>query len=443
MKKIKNKIGFKLFYNDKFVIFFSVLVAFIAWVMVASSSEESTVFTVTDIPLSLPPLSNELQYFGGEDITAEVKISGNALIVPNVSKNDIVITTEDTAGITKPGIYSVNLIPKKKGVKSDYTFASTVSPSSVEIFVDFQREKTMVIDDMTDIRPASGYSIYTKVLSIQNVKLSGPASIVDSVEKVEARFDKNQALSESQTVRANLVFLNAAGESVTSEFLKSDITYVDIPVTVVRMSQAKIEPVVTDVPDHLGDSYKSYMTVTPSSATVGLSANSAAGVLELAEIDFSTVSKANNTFKRDILFPADWKNLDNTDEATVTFNLDDMEEYTFRVTEFVFQGLDNVKQAKVAGGGLEVTLIGPRATIEALRQRREAAAKLPLSNMPTPFTAIVAVTASRDSLYADNCSVSFNMKKDYNDCWVEGTHLVNVQITEKKTAQTEASAAQS
>ena len=87
MKKIKNKIGFKLFYNDKFVMFFSVLVAFIAWICVASTTQESSIFTVTDIPINLPELTDGLRYFNGNDIKAEVKISGNALVVTGVTKD--------------------------------------------------------------------------------------------------------------------------------------------------------------------------------------------------------------------------------------------------------------------------------------------------------------------------------------------------------------------
>ena len=54
MNKLKNKLSFKLFYNDKFVMFFSIFVAFISWIYVASTTQESSIFTVTDISISSP-----------------------------------------------------------------------------------------------------------------------------------------------------------------------------------------------------------------------------------------------------------------------------------------------------------------------------------------------------------------------------------------------------
>ena len=111
MKGIKTKFSFsKLFYNDKFVMVFSILVAFIIWFMVSTTTQETTVFTVTDIPITLPELGNDLQFFNTENMTAEVKISGNAIVVAGVTSSDVYITASDTSEVTSPGKYKLNLV---------------------------------------------------------------------------------------------------------------------------------------------------------------------------------------------------------------------------------------------------------------------------------------------------------------------------------------------
>ena len=88
-KKIsKFRLG-KLFYNDKFVMCFSILMAFIFWLYVSSTTQEASVFTVTDIPITLPELTHELKYFNADGLKAEVRISGNALVVATVLNPDL------------------------------------------------------------------------------------------------------------------------------------------------------------------------------------------------------------------------------------------------------------------------------------------------------------------------------------------------------------------
>ena len=183
MKGIKTKFSFsKLFYNDKFVMVFSILVAFIIWFMVSTTTQETTVFTVTDIPITLPELGNDLQFFNTENMTAEVKISGNAIVVAGVTSSDVYITASDTSEVTSPGKYKLNLVPKKTGVKTDYSFESTVSPSTIEVYVDRYVEKEINITDKIVVDSvAEGKYASTTTLAQQTIKVTGAESFVNSI----------------------------------------------------------------------------------------------------------------------------------------------------------------------------------------------------------------------------------------------------------------------
>ena len=321
MKKIKNKLSFKLFYNDKFVMFFSVLVAFIAWIYVASNTQESSIFTVTDIPISLPELTEDLRYFNGQDMKAEVKISGNALVVANVTKDDIYITASDVSFIHAPGAYTIDLVSKKTGVKTDYSFESSVSPSSVNVFVDrYEEGKVIPITDKITVKSVdpSCYASQT-VLSRQTVRVSGAESIVNSIAEVDAEYTFQSTLSETTAVKAPLKFYDANGEVVNSKYITADITEVDASVPILNVKHLPIVPKIVNIPDNV-DFDESIVSVEPSTIELAVSKNDNVTSISTAPIDFSQVSMENNTFTVSLEISSAYRNINSVEKAEVKFN---------------------------------------------------------------------------------------------------------------------------
>ena len=89
-KKIKKITLGKLFYNNKFVMVFSVIMSFIVWIVVSSSKSESAPVSISDIPvdinLSESAVQDGLKIFSGQHVTAPVDISVNRLVVGQVTK---------------------------------------------------------------------------------------------------------------------------------------------------------------------------------------------------------------------------------------------------------------------------------------------------------------------------------------------------------------------
>ena len=68
----------KLFYNNKFVLVFSIIISFFLWIKFSTSSSEVSSKTISNIPITVA-LSEEshqdgLVVFGIDDVTAEVAI---------------------------------------------------------------------------------------------------------------------------------------------------------------------------------------------------------------------------------------------------------------------------------------------------------------------------------------------------------------------------------
>ena len=433
MRKIKDRISFKLFYNDKFVMFFSVLVAFISWIYVASTTQESSIFTVTDIPINLPELTNDMRYFNGNDIKAEVKISGNALVVTNVTKDDIYITAADVSFITSPGEYTIDLVSRKIGVKTDYSFESSVSPSSIKVFVDrYEEGKVLPITDKISVSSVapSCYASQT-VLSRQSVKISGAESVVNSIAEVDAAYTFQSTLSETTVVKAPLKFYDAAGKEVSSRYITTDIKEVDATVPILDVSHVRIEPKIVNIPEGLNFD-TSLIEVVPSVVELAVPKNSNITSISTSPIDFSQVTLENNTFNVMLEIPAGCRDINSVEKAEVSFDMSQMaeKELTLSASNFVIRNQGTDQNAAVANQSLTVRIIGPKQRVNILT----AASVTALIDMSDKST----ITEG----YVER-PVSLTFKEPFTGCWLEGSYTVNVRLTPKKNTAAQSSAASS
>ncbi len=431
MKKIKNRLSFKLFYNDKFVMIFSVMVAFVAWFMVASTSTDAQSFKVSDIPISFPKLSGDLEYFGGTESKVEATISGNVLIASNVGKNDIEVVPSGTGFILSPGEYTLELSARKKSVKSDYSVTG-ISPSTVKVWVDSNVEKQMSITKRINVVTPDPYYVADMPLSIQHVTLSGPKTVLDKIVNVYAEYTADKPISETTTVQAVLRFRDSDDQEVTSEYLKTSLSSVTVPIYVKQKVTSLVSPNVVNVPETLGKNYQKYMVINPESIVVGVTDRSTVHPVSTESIDFSKVTKEKNSFTVPLVMESGWDNFNNQKEAVVSFDLSGLEEVTLRLNHFEFVDPSVSKGASVASDSIEVTIVGPKAKVEALK-------RMPSSSLPIRVMVDLSRKSADGSLV--KCPVSFAYLdaagNQYNECWIEGEHSVYVNLKDQTTVPVE------
>lgn len=419
MTKTKTKFSFgKLFYNDKFVMFFSVLVAFIMWILISTTSQETTIFTVTDIPVTLPELGNDLKFFNTDNLKAEVKISGNAIVVASVTNSDIYITASDTSKITEPGKYTVDLVPKKSGVKTDYTFESTVSPSKIEVYVDRYAEREISITDKIDVSSvdSSSYASST-ILSQQTVKVTGAESIVNSIAEVDAEYKFDTTLSKTNVVNAPLVFYDSGGKKINSDYIKSDISSVDATVPILKLKTVDIVPDIENMPSSLNFD-KSRIKVNPSTLNIAIPDDMTSTIesIKTAKIDFSKINLTNNKVTVALNIPSGCKNLNQISSAEVTFDMTDMVSKNLTIDKFTVINESSDRKATVSTKSLNVVLIGPKNQISSITAEN--------------LTAVIDMQQKNNFVGFVEMPVKININSKFSSCWVYGTYTADVNVTQ-------------
>ena len=422
MKGIKTKFSIsKLFYNDKFVMLFSVLVAFVIWVSISTTSQETTLYSVTDVPISLPELSNDLKFFNTEDLKADVKISGNAIVVAGISSSDIFITANDTSHITSPGTYKIALVPKKMGIITDYSFepsaSQAVSPSSIDVFVDRYAEKEITLTDRIDVSSlAKDVYASATIFSQPSVKVSGAESVINRISEAAAVYKFTDPISATSTVEANIVFYDSAGNEISKDYIETDITSVSATVPILKIKTVDIVPNIINAPDSFKLSTDD-VTIEPSTIQLAVP-DDAEDIYSIstAEIDLSKVDLNNNSFDVELVIPSGFRNLNQITTAKVTFEQSKLAAKKITLSSFTVVNEIADRKATVSTKSIDVTLIGDSEQIKSI-----TAANL---------TAVVDMSTKSTLAGFVEMPVTININSKFPFCWTYGSYQVDVNITD-------------
>lgn len=421
-EKIKKITLGKLFYNNKFVMVFSVIMSFIVWIVVSSSKSESVPVSISDIPvdinLSESAVQDGLKIFSGQDVTARVDISGNRLVVGQVTKNDIQISAPQAAStIMSPGNYTLELSAKKVGLLQDYQIVSAVKPSVVTVMVDRYREAEFNIEPEINFTPKSDYFVGNTILSSQKVKLSGPETEISKIKKVKVKADIPGEISSTATLKLPIIMYDAYDKPITSETISCSVDEVDASVPVLMKKKIEIIPQFDNVPAgiNLNKEYKDIVKLSPSTLEIAgpedivKSLNS----VKLDPTNFRDISLQSNSFNMPINLPQGCRSLNNEYSSEVSLNLSQFKEKSFNINQFSFRNVPAGKQASVYNGEINITVLGPSNKLNSLKT--------------SDISAEVVFSEDKEISNSMEMPVKITIK-NHNSLWVYGTYYVNVNL---------------
>ena len=158
MKKKKRSLN-KLFQNNKFLIILALVISTITWVYMSMGTTNDTTVTISNIPIQieLPDQldNNGLQVFRDAEQTATVTVTGSRAVLGSIGTKDITVTGA-TNGIDSAGTYQLSLSAVKANPSANFQIISTVTPSNVNVIVDYQREQVSRFRKMLFTRLPTG-----------------------------------------------------------------------------------------------------------------------------------------------------------------------------------------------------------------------------------------------------------------------------------------------
>lgn len=419
MKKKKFSLN-KLFQNNKFLIVLALVISSITWVYMSMGTTNDTSVTISNIPIQieLPDqlVNNGLQVFSDTEQTATVTVTGSRAVLGSISTKDITVTAA-TNGIDSAGTYQISLSAVKTNPSANFQIISTVTPSNVNVIVDYLRETSFPIQENVVYKVADGYYASTSLAS-KNITISGPQTEIAKIAKVSASAELDGTLDDSTSTTANIILYDKSGNKISTDLLKMEFDTVEASISVLPEKTVKVVPEFVNKPDGL-DLSDNMLSVEPSKILLAGPKNvlDSTDSVKLESIDFATLS--NKRYEYDaqgINIPTDCKNISNSTAAKLILDLSDLSKKTFTVDSFKVSGLSSKYKADVTQTNMSVTVIGSEKELKDLKS--------------SDIECVIDTSDQSGTVGSVQMPVTFKLKGT-STCWVSGSYKANITIGEK------------
>ena len=439
MKK-NNKTFEKLFYNNKFVVAFSLFLAIVFWATVKINYSDNMNKTISDVKISLDSsfaTENDFVAFVDSDkLMVDVEVSGKSYVINSKSFSKDNITVEASSGyIDSAGYKVINLSAKSS--EPDVSVVA-INPSTITVFYDRKTTQTFNVEaklnNKLDTLVEDGYSVGQPVASLSTVDVSGPASVVEKIKKVyfEATLDENNLpLEATREVTAQVSF--DLENSKGSQFLVCDSLSQEANTATITIPVSKVKTVPTTVKfinePKIFESNPPRVSIYPSEVEISYNPLDETDYdsFNVGTIDFKELTNGLNTFQ----FKPDDKSVVNVvdpsiTEFTVRVNLHSQSKTTIDATGaktvFLNQADGYNYSVNLDTSGLdEVRIIGPKSQIDEITPDM-LQIEINVSSLDLEKTGSQQVEISNISIQSD-----FG-----EGCWISGRYYAFVKVSKKQ-----------
>ena len=419
----------RLFSHNIVLLIISFLLAFIAWFIINANSQTETNVTISNIPVSITlsdtAAEKGFQIFNDTEYTASVEVSGNRVTVGSLTPSDILVTANQVSTIDHTGEYVLPLTAKKTGVKTNYTIVSSVSPSSVTVFVDKDKEKDLPIDK-SQMKVIIDEGYYSEVsMSYDTVHLEGAASKVDEIETVAIRDTITADGSSPMTLQESLVFLDKDGNAIDLHYVTADLKSVEVTVTSQPKMDVKLTLEILNAPKNAPK-----VTLTPSQVSVYgpesqiKSFNS--GQISIGTLDYKKLTNRNYNIPYTITLPKEFSDchvIEDEDSVVASVDLSSYAKTT--LTADIRARVDTSKYTAeiVSAQSVKLTVFGPEDLISEISD--------------DDLTVVADITKLSNQLDSEktvsiSVPLTVSFSSDYSACWTYETEPVTVNVSPKK-----------
>lgn len=409
-----------LFYNNRFVMVFSFIVACCLWAAIMSNNtDENQTWKIDNVPITVEystgAVESGLKVYNLSKSDVSVSIQGNSLTVRQVKAENLEVVATITENMKDATNNTVILSARKKnGVLADFSVAS-IEPGTITAEVDVAKEATLPIENEISVVVETDCYARQPTLSSETVVISGPQSIVNQIDKVVAKYEMAETLTETKEFSAPLVLYDDAGNVIENSYIQLSPSAVNVRVPVLWR---KTIPIVTEFRNKPTAFPDSLITATPVEIEVA-GAKESLGTLNnivLSPIDFSKVNLSNTVFTLEIGLEADFYNISNYETSLIKFDLQGYQERTVTIDTITVVNVKDDREVEVRNDSIDVQIIGPAGDV----------AKISQANL----YAQVNMSKRQDALGTQEVPLTVGIQGN-TSCWVSGSYTASVYISEK------------
>lgn len=349
----------------------SAVIAISLWVYVVTTVTPEDSQWIRNIPVTF---TNEDGLFSdrnltltkGRNATVDLKVYGKRQDLLKLNNSNITITA-DLSDVLGPGSWPLRYKVEMPETVSDNDISiESRSTYEIDVQVDLLSVKEVPVQAVFQGSVADGYVQDSIELEYDTLEISGPQDQVSKVDHAEVVLERTNL---SKTVSDSLAYtlVDADGGEVVSDEIHCNVDKIGVMMTV---SMVKELPLTVQFIDGGGATEEHVVSsIEPSTITVKGSAEDLEGLnsLNIGNIDLSTIpTNTSYTGSFSIVLPDNMTNLTGEEMATVTVELKNLKEKTFRVTNLELANTPSNLKATLGTVSLQIKLRGPSDVIDTI-----------------------------------------------------------------------------
>lgn len=228
--------------------FLAVIVSLGLWFVVNNINDPLETMPFNNIPVEI---LNEDQITNNGKVyeiidntgTVNVRVTGKRSVLRYITRENI-RAVADMEELTFMNTVGIEVSSTRNN--SELEFKTNID--SVKLSIEDMKRIQMIINTSTSGAPAEGYIVGSVTPSQNIVRLSGPESVIDQIDHVEAVASIDGYSSDINT-NVELKLYDAEGNDIKSNSIKMNISTVNVAVTILATKEVPLDFVITDEPE--------------------------------------------------------------------------------------------------------------------------------------------------------------------------------------------------
>lgn len=360
----------KFFENDKFLLFISLILAFVLWgyVILKVNNEHTT--TIRGVPINLQYRRSIYEAMGLDIIesditTVDVTVTGPRSVTGNLSADDVIIYPNIT-GVNGRGKYTFPLTAEKTSSVKTFTINS-ISSSDVTIRLDNLVTKEFPVGVNISSISVSGDCIADKPSpNPATVTISGPEYKVSSISRVEAQTTVEQTIGQTSIIPARLVLYDENDAEIDQNLLTISAENFDVTIPVMKEITLPVRVEYVNVPAGFDTSIlHQSLSITQIRLAVPAQTASALTEMVVGYIDLATL-ETDTPYSFNLQLPTGYRSMDQVSRVSATISGTNLVQKTMNVSEIKVINDPSGSIEVLTDAIKDVVVVGEKSAVEAL-----------------------------------------------------------------------------
>ncbi|MCI7691786.1 MAG: CdaR family protein [Oscillospiraceae bacterium] len=361
-------------------------------------------------------IRNNLQIVNDVNQTVNIKIQGKRYDISRLDTQDFYASV-DLSEVTSAGKYNVALEVFAK-TNEDYTLLE-VEPKTLSLEIDKIITKEFPITGTApDISLPEGFYADDVTTSPETISVTGSASMLDKIERIEAKSTFHGEIMESTQTNSEIIIYGSNGTKIVSDKLKLSTELVTVNIPIFKQKELPLKVTINYPAGFDAESLK--YEIRPELITVAAPNNTIdnQSQLDIGTINLSDITPNSNTYLP-IVLPEGYKNLSGNNSATITWKTENygLLDYTVTSENIEIKGIPDNYKVSLTTTALNVTVTGPSDLITGFSKGDITATVNLMGVTLRPGTQDVTATVS--------------IKGTGQKCWVTGDYKVTIYAVQK------------